>query len=570
MSRQRIAFLVVLLLHASLLAWSALRISVAFDESAHLPAGLSYWRHAQFDIFSSTPPLPRLLGSWPALLLSPSIPDIDKFKTVPPEARPFLYAEMFLNENRGQYRRIFLFSRLGIIVVSCIGCWLVYHWASRLYDPTAALIPAAAYALCPNIIAHGSIVGTDMPTAVAMTAALYAWWRFCSDQTIKRWVLATLLVALSMLCKQTAILLWGGMLIMAWSLIPRRRVAWSRFSMAYIGTVLATLILVNAGYLFQASFKPLAEYKFTSPRFQSLQARVPGLRLPLPAPLVEGSDMISMEMQNGFSAYLLGEQYFGSKWYYFPIALLCKLPIATMMLLAWALLSIGQWLPPRVTLTNSERAVGVTCVFYLLFCMFLGNMNVGVKYLLPIFPIAFLLLGRVGVVLKEHASNARIGALAIVAALAIEVLAIAPRFMSFVNVAWGGPTRAYTVINDCNIDWGQSLIDLKSWMAESKVKRLQLCYFGMVDPTVYGIDYIPLTKNSDDSYIGISSFFMTGMAQRLHTQDGASGWVQIPFYRELQRTTPVAVVGDTIFIFKREDFEAANREYQAAQSLGRI
>jgi hypothetical protein len=558
---------VLLLLHASLLVWSAFRNSVTFDESAHLPAGLSYWRFARFDIFSSTPPLPRLAGSWPALFLSPRVPEIERFSKTPPEARPFLYAETFLNENRDQYPRIFLWGRLGIIPISLLGCWLIYHWASKLYDPTAALVPTAIYALCPNIIAHGSIVGTDIPTMVAMTAALYAWWRFCKTQTWKWWIISTLLVAISMLCKQTAILLWGGMLITAWFLIPRTMTAWRRIILAYVGTAAATLVLINVGYLFQGTFRPLDEFQFTSPRFQSLQAHMPGLRLPLPAPLVEGSDMLSMEMQHGFSAYLLGEQYLGSKWYYFPIALLCKLPIATMLLFAWALASMAELIPPRRAPTDDERAILATCVFYLLFCMFLGHLNVGVKYILPLFPIAFLLLGRIGIVMKEQTAFTRAGVVTLTLALVVEVLVIAPRFMSFINIAWGGPSRAYTVINDCNIDWGQGLLDLKRWMTDHDVKRLQLCYFGMVEPSVYGIDYVPLVQNSDEPYVAVSSFFMTGMAQRLHTRDGPSGWIHIPFYRELQEKNPVAVVGGTIFIFQRADFEAAGREHTAAQNM---
>ena len=53
--------------HAVLLTASALNNSVAFDESAHLPAGLAYWKfgYRALPIYDLSPPLLRL---WSAAL----------------------------------------------------------------------------------------------------------------------------------------------------------------------------------------------------------------------------------------------------------------------------------------------------------------------------------------------------------------------------------------------------------------------------------------------------------------------------------------------------------------------
>jgi hypothetical protein len=47
------------------------------------------------------------------------------------------------------------------------------------------------------------------------------------------------------------------------------------------------------------------------------------------------------------------------------------------------------------------------------------------------------------------------------------------------------------------------------------------------------------------------------MGHRLPTPDGPGPIVTLPFYRALQRETPVAVVGNTIFVFTRKQMQAA-------------
>src|SRR5438094_5682720 len=108
-TRQRVLLGVagLLIVHAGLLTWSALRNSVTFDEFAHLPAGLSYWRYGRFDIYDYTPPLPRLLGAWPALLARAKIPAAQAYFAMPPQERHWVYGEEFLRENRERYHWLF-------------------------------------------------------------------------------------------------------------------------------------------------------------------------------------------------------------------------------------------------------------------------------------------------------------------------------------------------------------------------------------------------------------------------------------------------------------------------------
>src|SRR5688572_4406456 len=70
----RVAVAALIALHGALLVWAAVRNSVAYDEFAHLPAGVAYLRHGELSIYNQTPPLLRWWGAWPALLAGGAAP----------------------------------------------------------------------------------------------------------------------------------------------------------------------------------------------------------------------------------------------------------------------------------------------------------------------------------------------------------------------------------------------------------------------------------------------------------------------------------------------------------------
>jgi hypothetical protein len=205
-----------------------------------------------------------------------------------------------------------------------------------------------------------------------------------------------------------------------------------------------------------------------------------------------------------------------------------------------------------------ERPVVFTLLAFALGMMLVADVNLGVRYILPVLPFAFILAGRIWQVTISR-RNAILSA-ALFALLATENLFVAPRYLTFINLLAGGPTRGQYLLNDSNYDWGQGLIDLKRWMDDHRVKRVQLGYFGRVDPRIYGIDYDLITQVSGEPYIAVSSYYLNGLRHRLPTPQGPSGPIQLPFYRQLQRKPRVAVPGGTIHIFRREDVADAMRE----------
>ncbi len=563
---ERLCLAALLLVHAGLLVYAATRNSVTFDEYAHLPAGLAYWKYADFSVYNLSPPLLRAWAALPALLGGARIPPLGEWANLPPEAKHWAYAETFLRANYPDYQRLFVLARWGLVLLSCLGVWIVYRWARALYGGRAGLAACALYALCPNIAAHASLVTTDAGTAVALLAAAWLYWRFCRQPSWGRIGLAVLALGLAHLCKFTALLLWPALILMTvWFATIGPRVHRRALGVGLAGALLGTLLLINAAYGFKGSGTALGSYLFRSNAVKSWAALLPSnTPVPLPRDFVNGFDVQKLEAEGLYEGYLFGEVYRGAKWYFYPAALACKLPLSVLALLALALAGSWRSRAAPVSWRLGSAPLLIVLAVFVLGMTVLAQINIGVLYLLPMFPPAFILLGGLWAPPRTERPGRpwrMYAATVLLAGLAVEHAAIAPRYLAFINVAAGGPTHGYRLLSDSNFDWGQSLIDLKAWMDRNRVPALALGYFGTVDPGVYGIKYSPLFDPRDEPYVGISSYFLVGLAHRMPTPQGRSQFIDVPFHRELAQRHPVATVGYTIFIYTRADFDAARDEY---------
>jgi hypothetical protein len=338
------------------------------------------------------------------------------------------------------------------------------------------------------------------------------------------------------------------MLAMTAPVLLRDRKRFPDLLAGYLAVSVLAFLLLNLCYGYQETFEPLSSLDLRSHFMQALQRHVGDLPMPLPRQLILGVDSLKWESEIGLPAYLLGESYIGGRWDYFPIALACKLPIGAWCLLITAGVSFFMR-RPRL----DEMILLIALLIIGLASMFGTNLDLGVRYLLPAYPLAIVLVARLWSVGKKTSIVAT-GALVL---LIIESLLICPRYLTFFNALAGGPSRGWKIVNDSNFDWGQGLIDLKRWLDANHAGKIELAYRGVVDPAVYGVDYTPFGKGSDEPFVVIGACLLDGQIQRSASTHGEIQWVQIPYYRQLQQTKPVAVPGGTMFIFTRQQIDAA-------------
>jgi hypothetical protein len=175
-----------------------------------------------------------------------------------------------------------------------------------------------------------------------------------------------------------------------------------------------------------------------------------------------------------------------------------------------------------------------------------------------VLPLAFVLIARLTMIPRRWAG-------VLIFILIAETLHVAPNFLTFFNVLAGGPQRGQTILNDSNFDWGTGLLALRDWMRDHHVEKVQLGYFGRVDPAIYGIKYDLLTEISGAPFVAISSHYVVGLPYRLPGPNGPSGMISLPFHEQLRRQPRVGVIaGGTINIFRREDVARAMQEFQSS------
>ncbi|MCR4412685.1 MAG: hypothetical protein NUV77_09700, partial [Thermoguttaceae bacterium] len=90
--------------------------------------------------------------------------------------------------------------------------------------------------------------------------------------------------------------------------------------------------------------------------------------------------------------------------------------------------------------------------------------NHHLRYVLPIFPFAFILASRIAVAQEtRNVPLAAAAGLALLASIAGS-LAVYPYSLSYFNELAGGPRNGHWHLHNSNVDWGQDLFDLKEWL----------------------------------------------------------------------------------------------------------
>src|SRR5438067_1189335 len=163
------AVLAVILLAFCLQALFALpKLSATTDEPVHLAAGFSYWQTRDFRMNPEHPPLAKLIAALPVLLIHPRFDTThDDWKTA--AEHPFGFNFLYQNDAD----RLLFWSRSAMVAVAAIGLIVTFLWARDLFGVPAGLFAAGMYAFSPNLLAHGTLVTTDVPLAVFTVLTLY-------------------------------------------------------------------------------------------------------------------------------------------------------------------------------------------------------------------------------------------------------------------------------------------------------------------------------------------------------------------------------------------------------------
>jgi hypothetical protein len=270
-----------------------------------------------------------------------------------------------------------------------------------------------------------------------------------------------------------------------------------------------------------------------------------------------GLKKVNADHAAGYQYYFHGDT--STRFYgYFVAAYLLKEPLATILLAAGGLFVLLR--SKSTPILTKFFLLLPPAVFLLAMTVFADNM--GVRYLIPAMPFAYL-LGGIGLaaLFENGFAWGRYLAATLCVWVAIAAAGIYPDHLSYFNemacllekpgqIGWDGGSRCGPLwLDDSNVDWGQGLKQLRSWMdRHGNVPTVRLAYPGAFPPDAYGLRYEKfltheLMPEPSPGWYAVSAHLVA----RIPTvgekfQQGGGAW--------LRRIAPVDIAGHAFYIYQ--------------------
>jgi hypothetical protein len=497
--------------------------SQTFDEPVHVAMGMEWLDRGTYTLEVQHPPLARIFDAIALRAAGEHYPPGPIVLTDP--GAPVRKGNAIFG-GPDDYQRNLTLARIGVLPFLLLAAFVVFHWTRAIAGDECAVAAVALLTLLPPILGHAGLATTDMAIAATLPAAIYALVRCLALPSAGRVALFAVALGAAVLSKFSALpfLAVIGVVVLIQSRPDRRTVA--RAAMA----IPLALLFVWATYRF--SIWPAPLYGFApkdllamlsdakAPPDRALFFLLSHFRIPAPE-LFAGLAHLGEHTMFGHPSYLLGRIHAQGVWYYFPVVIAVKTPIAFLIL---AVLGIRKATVPAM----SAAAIVLVSMA--------ARINLGVRHVLPIYPLLAIGAGIALIDLwqRRRAIAGILGAWLVVGSL----LAHPDYFANFNELAGGHPER---IVVDSDLDWGQDLPRLREVVVEQKIDRLWIAYFGTTDlsryPIAPAIRRLP-PRTPVHGWIAISKTALKGV------------YGSAEDYAWLDQETPVQEIGRSMLLYR--------------------
>jgi len=453
--------------------------SQAFDEPAHVAAGMEWLDRGTYIIDPIHPPLARVAIALPLYLAGLRLPKLEAQDTYFDIGNRILY----LGSN---YWRNLTLSRIGILPFFLFGIWVVFSWAAREFGIAAGILAAFCFTTLPGILTFAGLAYTDLPAAVMQFALIVAFTLWLEAPNLRSALWLGIAAGLAFLTKFTILIFFPAAtvcILLVWMLQrPKEKLQVPKlFQQAGVALVLFAFI-VWAGYRF--SLKPVIEgmnlQRQSLPSFQHLPSAAQPIarelvardtRIPAPELLMGITASYVLTHSGVTSTYIFGQMRPGGVWYFFPVGLFFKNPLPFLILAG-----IGVVVSCRRGLRWSARAPFAAAVGILAIAM-LQKYNAGQRHVLLLYPLLAVLAGAGGVYLwGTRRKGLRYLLVALIVWLGIETGRAGLDPMSYFNET-AGSDPSKILVTGCDLDCGQDVARLGDELKKRNVATVHEALF---------------------------------------------------------------------------------------------
>ena len=544
--------------------------SNTWDESGHLLSGYAYIKSGIDYLEPSHPVLGRLIPALPLIFFDLRFEPEKVSAQNAPGSNFYPYSLKFLFENNTDGKKLLFYSRLSMIALGILLGIYIFIWARTLYGNMGGLLALFFYVLCPNMLAHSGLVTTDFPLTAFFIISLFCLYLLTDKITILRVFLAGISLGLALTTKYSALLLSLPYTAAFLYLFLKKDIDISKGLSAYKKNILTPLvfafILLTSyltiwsvyGFDYRADIldakseqeieKTVFKWEENKTKSAVLNKTLDSIRYfhILPESYIYGLYRFLGRADEGHAAFLMGAYSGHGWWYYFLSAFLIKTPIPVLYLFLGSILFLSRYQDRAKTFIFI-----VLPVILMFFVSTRQHINIGLRHILPVYPLIFVLIGGL---ININISRKRLAGIILSFAMiwsAWSSVNIYPYYLAYFNEFIGGPKNGYKYLVDSNLDWGQDLPGLKEYMDRNSIKKIKLSYFGFSDPAYYGINYEYLPSYSipephiERYYIPVEGYFAISatMLQGVYMQNR-------DLYKVFRETKPIDTIGYSIFIYK--------------------
>ena len=379
--------------------------------------------------------------------------------------------------------RALFWARLPLLLLSPLLGLLIYWWGRELAGARAGLCALFLLAADPTMVAHSYLVTTDVSVATFSLLFLLALFRYLRKPGIFRLAAAGAALGLALGTKFSAIFLLpiAAVLLVAESLGPPASPGGAAQPAGAV-TRVCSAVLALAGMCVVAAMVIQVLY---------FSARGPFL-------YTHGLSTVYADYNPNYVGAYLGGQLKPRFASYFAVAWLLKEPLATIALaLGGTLLALRSRAIPRLC----KLFLFLPPAVFFVACTLWAD-DIGIRYAIPALPFGYLAGGIALAALLKGRALHRVVAVAACAWVACAAAGIYPDHLSYFNEAAclpahpdqigldGGSSCGPNWLADSNVDWGQSLPQLKAWLDRNAPgQTVQMAYFGTFPPAAYGIHF---------------------------------------------------------------------------------
>lgn len=457
------------------------------DEPAHVATGMEWLQRGTYTLEPLHPPLARI-----AVALGPYLSGL----RLTGEGHIWAEGNEILMA-RGQYLHNLALARAAVLPFFLLATFLVWYWSRARYGKWPSLIGTLLFTTSPVVLAHAGLATTDMAVTATFTLALLALVNLLEGASYFRFAIFGIAVGLAVLSKFSVLVFLpaSGLAVLAFRWLLRRgdkdklagakSIRWGR------GLALAALLsflVVWAGYRFSVSSitDPSARPHPTIDRFTGKTGALHNLAYSVaesrwvPAPgLFRGVAQLRQKNAIGAKAYLFGNVRQGGWWYFFPVALVVKTTIPFLVLVGLGTFSIARTAWVR---KDWVMAAPVAVALALLLVCMSSQINIGVRHILPIYPL-FAIIGGFGACRFWNGAKPKYAGPAVVLILLTWHLTSSirahPDYLAYFNeFASEHPER---ILVDSDLDWGQDLLRLSAALQLRHIENVSIAYAGSPD-----------------------------------------------------------------------------------------